>query len=85
MEDGEQNRHHACRPMNLPKRAEGYTQQICENAEVRTGEQWDQVDDGEGPGSKAGLRDGRSPETEAKYVPCDINQLHQDTGSTPRA
>ena len=90
MEDGEQNRHHACRPMNLPKRAEGYTQQICEKAEVRTGEHWDQVDYWEGPGSKTGLGDGGGSEAEVleaegTYIPYDIGQLHQNTGSTPRA
>jgi hypothetical protein len=43
---------------------------------VRTSEQWDQVDDREGPSLKASLQDGRSLEAEAKYIPYNVNQLH---------
>jgi hypothetical protein len=41
VDDREQSRHHAGRPMNLPNRAKSYPKQIGERTEVRTRKQWD--------------------------------------------
>jgi hypothetical protein len=83
MEGKEQQCHRASCGMHEPGLAQGETEDVGEETQVRTAVRWSQVDQREAGSSLASLAPRRGAEEEAESIRRDKNKLDEHVRPTP--
>ncbi|KAL9062276.1 MAG: hypothetical protein Q9161_009829, partial [Pseudevernia consocians] len=76
--------HHTCRTVNAAIGTQTKTENVGQEAKMRTGQERDHVGQRQVPSSETSFRQCGNPEAETEDVESDVDQLDEDAAPSPR-